>query len=173
MNYFSFFDIKESFFIDLSDLKKRYYQKSRELHPDFHTSDQDANQEEILRLSAYNNDAYNTLKDENDRMEYILRLHDKLGDEGSNKLDQDFLMEMMDINEALMELQMDPDENTKSKLIAEIEGIEKSLYSEVEEAMKKFSQSQDIDSLDVVLHYYLKKKYLLRIRDNLNRFEAL
>ena len=94
-NYFSFYEMEEKFFIDLGELKRKYYTKSRELHPDFYTQDAEAKQEEILALAAFNNDAYEILKHDNGRMEYILRLHNALGEEGKNKLDQMFLMEMI------------------------------------------------------------------------------
>ncbi len=169
-NYFSFYELEESFFLDLTELKRKFYAKSRNLHPDFYIQESESKQEEILTLSAYNNDAYNTLKDENARMEYILRMHNILGDEGSNKLDQMFLMEMMDINEGLMELQMDFDQDSYDKVIQQIEDIETALYSEAETSMKSFDQDKDVSRLENVLQYYLKKKYLLRIKDNLDKF---
>lgn len=169
-NYFSFYGLEESFFLDLADLKRKFYAKSRELHPDFYTQETEEKQEEILTLSAYNNDAYNTLKDDQTRMEYILRLHDVLGDEGNNKLDQMFLMEMMEINEGLMELQFDFDKESYDKTVNEIESIETTLYKEVEESMKGFDSDKKVDRLENVLQYYLKKKYLLRIKDNLDKF---
>jgi len=168
--YFSFYDLEEGFFIDLSELKRKFFAKSRELHPDFYAQESQEKQEEILVLAAYNNDAYNTLKDENARMEYLLRQHDILGEEGQNKLDQMFLMEMMDINEGLMELQMDYDQAGYEKIVKEIHTIESKLYSDVVQAMIGFDQDKDVSRLQVVLQYYLKKKYLLRIKDNLDKF---
>ena len=169
-SYFSFYEIEESFFPDLGELKRKFYAMSRELHPDFYTQESEAKQEEVLAMSAYNNDAYNTLKDDDARMEYILRQNDVLGEEGSNKLDQMFLMEMMDINEALMDLQMDFDQAAYNKVIEEIKTIESDLYSAVEAAMKDYNQDKDVARLQTVVEYYLKKKYLLRIKDNLDKF---
>lgn len=172
-NYFAFYDLEESFFLDLGELKRRYYAKSRELHPDFYTQEPVARQEEIVALSAYNNDAYETLKHDNGRMEYILRTHEIIGEEGKNKLDQMFLMEMMDINEALMELQMDFDQAAYQKILGEISGIESTLYAEVEGAMKGYDKDKDVARLQSIAQYYLKKKYLLRIKDNLDKFAQL
>ncbi len=169
-DYFSFYELEEKFFLDLAELKRRYYSKSRELHPDFYTQDGEAKQEEVLALSAYNNDAYETLKHDNGRMEYILRMHDILGEEGKNKLDQMFLMEMMDINEALMDLQMDFDQVAYEKVISEIKSIESDLYGEAEVAMRAYDEDKDVSRLKIIAKYYLKKKYLLRIKDNLDKF---
>lgn len=169
-NYFSFYDIEEGFFIDLAELKRKYYIKSRELHPDFYAQDGEAKQEEVLALAAFNNDAYETLKHDNGRMEYILRLHKIIGEEGKNKLDQMFLMEMMDINEALMELQMDFDPTAYAKVISDIKSIESDLYEEAEVAMRDYDKDKDVSQLEIIGKYYLKKKYLLRIKDNLDKF---
>ena len=169
-NYFSFYELEEAFFLDLGELKRKFYDKSRALHPDFHTQESESRQEEILALSAYNNDAYNTLKDENSRMEYILREHNILGEEGKNKLDQMFLMEMMDINEGLMELQMDFDRSKYDHVIKEVNAIETSLYSDVETEMKAYDDDKNTARLQSVVQFYLKRKYLLRIKDNLDRF---
>ena len=169
-NYFSFYEMEENFFIDLAELKRKYYTKSRELHPDFYAQDAEVKQEEILALAAFNNDAYEVLKHDNGRMEYILRLHNALGEEGKNKLDQMFLMEMMDINEALMELQMDFEQSAYEKVIAEIKAIESELFGAVEVAMRDYDQDKDVRRLEIIAKYYLKKRYLLRIKDNLDKF---
>ena len=169
-SYFAFYDIEEGFFIDLSELKRKFYSKSRELHPDFYAQDNSDKQEEALTLSAYNNEASETLKHDNGRMEYILRMHGILRDEGNNKLDQIFLMEMMDINEALMELQMDFDPTDYSKVVNEIKTIESDIYGDAVVAMKGYDEDKDIARLQSVSQYYLKKKYLLRIKDNLDKF---
>ena len=169
-NYFLFYKMEEKFFIDLGELKRKYYSKSRELHPDFYSQDAEAKQEEILALAAFNNDAYETLRHDNERMEYILKQHDVIGKEGKNKLDQMLLMEMMDINEALMELQMDFYQSAFEKVISEIKAIESELYGEVEVAMRGYDQDKGVGRLEIIAKYYLKKKYLLRIKDNLDKF---
>lgn len=169
-NYFSFYGLEEKFFLDLGELKRKFYAKSRELHPDYYSQESGAKQEEMLALSSYNNDAYETLKHDNGRMEYILRQHNILGEEGKNTLDQMFLMEMMDINEALMELQMEFDQAGYDKVIADISAIESDLYADAEKAMKGYDIDKNVERLNDVAQYYLKKKYLLRIKDNLDKF---
>ncbi|MEJ7665104.1 MAG: DnaJ domain-containing protein [Hymenobacter sp.] len=59
--------------LDEAALKAKYYQLSRELHPDFHAQDNPAAQAEALRLSTLNTDAYRTLADPDARMAYLLR----------------------------------------------------------------------------------------------------
>ncbi|RZK99281.1 MAG: co-chaperone Hsc20, partial [Hymenobacter sp.] len=92
-NYFAFYGLPEGFLLDEAALKTKYYQLSRELHPDFHAQDTPAAQAEALRLSTLNTDAYRTLASADARMAYLLGQHGLL-EEGSaqNQLPSDFLM---------------------------------------------------------------------------------
>src|ERR1700712_331465 len=105
MNYFEFYGIHESFTPDTALLKKKFYELSKKYHPDFHANEDDAKQQEILELSTLNNKAYQTLSDPYKRLEYILKSHDLLLEGAKPQLPADFLMEMMDINERMMELE--------------------------------------------------------------------
>jgi molecular chaperone HscB len=98
MNYFEFYGIAESFSPDEALLKKKFYQLSKEYHPDFYANEDEAKQQEILELSTLNNKAYQTLSDPYKRLEYILRTHELLLEGAKPQLPSDFLMEMMDIN---------------------------------------------------------------------------
>src|SRR5882757_9336366 len=104
MNYFEFYGIPESFNIEPGTLKKKFYELSKLYHPDFYAGEDEAKQQEILELSTLNNKAYQVLLDPERRMEYILKLHDLVSEGAKPQLPADFLMEMMDINERLMEV---------------------------------------------------------------------
>src|SRR6195952_4679083 len=105
MNYFDFYGIPESFNPDQTALKKKFYQLSKQYHPDFYANEDEAKQQEILELSTLNNKAYQALSDPNKVLEYILRLHELVSEGAKLQLPADFLMEMMDINERLMEVE--------------------------------------------------------------------
>lgn len=173
MNYFSFYNIPVSFKVDQSALKRIFYSNSKKYHPDFYTLESAEKQQEILELSTLNNEAYKTLKDEDKRMKYILELKGVLGEEGKNQIPQAFLMEMMDINEALMELEFDFDEKKYSEAVAALKSMETALYQGVSSALEGYQEaSESEESLQLIKKYYLKKRYLLRINENLNKFAA-
>lgn len=94
MRYFEIFSLTPRLSIDLADLERRFYARSRELHPDrFVRAPKDA-QQKALDESSVLNDAYRTLKDPTDRAEYVLK---QLGID-SKALPEGFLEEVFELN---------------------------------------------------------------------------
>lgn len=170
MEYFEFYGLTPKLGVDTADLKRRFYQKSRELHPDFHSMEDEETQAKTMDLAAFNNKAYHTLRDPSKRIQYVLQQKNLLAEEGENKLPQAFLMEMMDLNEALMDVKMDPTpEGTASvkdqiaQLRDELDGSIASLFD--------LEQLEDLSADDwSALHdHHLKTKYLERLEENLSK----
>lgn len=171
MNYFEFYDLPISFQLDEAALKRSFYANSKRYHPDFFTLEDEAKQNEILELSTLNTQAYKTLSDFDRRMKYVLELKDVFEEEGKNSLPQDFLMDMMDINEAIMELEFDYDEATYQKVLSDAQGIENQILEEVKPIIENYQEDVTPQSdLEKVKNFYLKKRYLLRILENVSRF---
>lgn len=169
MNYFEFYEIPVSFKVDEHLLKRRYYEISRSSHPDFHTLSSEEQQEEALHRSTLNNQAFKTLTDFDQRLKYILDLFGKLKGEGENKVPQDFLMDMMDINESLMELEMDPSEEKLSILARDIKSIETTLHQELTPLLEKEVNTLSESEWTAISEYFLKTRYLGRLKENLDR----
>ena len=173
-NYFDLYGIPVSFKPDLSDLKSKYYTLSRTFHPDFFTLESTTKQEEMLIMSGLVNTAYKVLSDDRLRMRYILQLKDLLGKEENQILEPSFLMEMMEINETIFDLQTEFDTTTYDTVVSKIELVEDTLESEVSAHIDNFQQGLDIDlNLEKIRDYFLKSKYLLRIRENISTFAHL
>ncbi|HHS95936.1 MAG TPA: hypothetical protein ENJ45_05035 [Phaeodactylibacter sp.] len=174
MDYFEFYNIPFSFFPDEEALRKTYYANSKKYHPDFYTLASPEEQQRALELSSLNNEAFKTLTDFDKRMKYILQSKGMIGAEGQNEIPQQFLMEMMDINEALMELEFDYNKEAHQKILDTLQAIEKDLLNEVMPLLKKYPHTTDEERiLNAAKDYYFKKRYLLRIRENLNKFASL
>ena len=171
-SYFDYFEMKPSFTIDKGQLKRKFIQLSRESHPDFHTLEDGETQESILARSTEINKAYEVLRNGQKRMKYILHLYDVMGPEGENKLPQAFLMEMMDINETIMDIQMDFDAEKMETIKEAIAKFEATLLADAQPAMDAFDEDGDIVHLEKVKDYYLKHKYLVRIKENLDTFAS-
>jgi len=174
MDYFELYGLPVSFNPDLSLVKRKFYELSKKYHPDFFINESEEKQQEVLELSTLNNKAFQVLNDPQKRIHYILASKGLL-EEGENyKLPQSFLMEMMDVNEALMDLQFDPDATRLAQVRAEIDGIESSLNQELESLAAAYDQqnteAQDKTLLEIKDVYY-RSKYLYRIRESLAKIK--
>jgi molecular chaperone HscB len=172
INYFDFYAIPESFAPDQAGLKKKFYELSKQYHPDFYANEDEAKQLEILELSTLNNKAYQTLSDDNKRLDYILRLHNLVSEGAKPQLPADFLMEMMDINERLMDVESAED---LANVTAEVLAIEGDIDEELATLTNGYEQLDDTakeSRLNDIANIYFRQKYLLRIKESLNTFAS-
>ncbi len=172
MNYFEFYDLSESFTLDDAIIKKKFYQLSKQYHPDFYANEDDAKQQEILELSTLNNKAYQTLINPAKRLEYILRLHNLVSEGAKPQLPSDFLMEMMDINERLMEVD---DARELGSITGEVLAIEGDMNEKLESLTADYTTLDDTakqSRLNEIADIYFRQKYLLRIKESLDTFAS-
>ncbi len=170
MNYFEFYQFKPKFYIDEEQLKKLFYQYSKDFHPDFHALKSEEEQQKMLELSTLNNKAFFALKSFNTRLEYLLKSEQVLVEEEKYALPPDFLMEMMEINEEIMELSFEPDPNKIEELSNRALAIENSIQNDIQNLAKAFDEKEDKAILLKIKDLWYRKKYLLRIKDSLNKF---
>jgi molecular chaperone HscB len=163
MDYFKILGLKPRFEVDASALKKAYYRASRSTHPDHHGVDND----DVMLRSSQVNLAYKILRNKDSRVQYILEQEGLITEDKQLTVPQDFLMEMMDVNEALMDLQMDPDAALLEKVKTQITDIQEELSQSAQPAMLAYDAG-DKSQLDAVLSYYLRSKYLSRIGQKLS-----
>jgi molecular chaperone HscB len=156
-NYFEFLGLPLSYTVDQTELTRRYRELQRELHPDrfAHTSDRE--QRMAVQYTAYLNEAYTALKSPLGRAQYLLSLKgvDTLS-ESRVQLEPMFLMEQMELREALEEAQSsaDPEDALEtlqgqaegtiaalseefSSLWSTLEGSEQSDFSHAEKVVRK------------------------------------
>ncbi|WP_461452273.1 Fe-S protein assembly co-chaperone HscB [Mucilaginibacter sp.] len=170
MNYFDFYELPETFNLNDADIKKKFYQLSKKYHPDFYANEDEEKQQEILELSTLNNKAYQTLGDPNKRLEYILRLHNLVSEGAKPQLPSDFLMEMMDINERIMEVNSAEELGT---ITAEVLAFEGDMNEELSALTSDYTHLDDTTKesrLNDIAKIYFKQKYLLRIKESLDTF---
>ncbi|NHA02828.1 Fe-S protein assembly co-chaperone HscB [Mucilaginibacter sp. HC2] len=172
MNYFEFYGIPESFDIDATLLKKKFYALSKQYHPDFYAGEDETKQQEILELSTLNNKAYQVLSDQAQRMEYILKLHNLVSEGAKPQLPADFLMEMMDINERLMEVN---DAKHLAEVTSEVLAIEGDINNKFTTLTADYTDLNHVaqeSRLNEIAEIYFRQKYLLRIKESLDTFAA-
>jgi len=115
--------------LDRADLERRFHDLNRRLHPDYFRLRSPEEQAISLEASAAVNAAYRALRDPVSRVEYLLEREGMaLGTAGQAKPPADLFEEILELQEARMELQTaDPDE--APALRARLEGAQADLES--------------------------------------------
>ncbi|TNE82381.1 MAG: hypothetical protein EP332_00455 [Bacteroidetes bacterium] len=162
-NYFTWYGITPAFFPDEKAIRTAYYRLSLETHPDH--SD---NHEEAMKLSSRNNAAYQTLKQFDTRLPYLLGLLGFYTPEEKYSLDPEFLMEMMELNESISFAEGEE----KASYEKQVTDLETALNSQLESLCKTWDETQEKSLLESIKEGYYKRKYLRRLRQNLNNEDA-
>ena len=161
MNYFELFGLPQAPKVDRSLLAKKYFELQKEHHPDFFTNATEVEKEDALERSAAINKAFNTFQNEDKTVEYFLQTIGLVETDEKYGLPPQFLMEMMDINEALTEEPADA-------VIKRVEDYESELQQEIDPVVNNYKEGiTEQSSLLKLKAYYYKKKYLKRILDRL------
>ncbi|XP_012709871.2 iron-sulfur cluster co-chaperone protein HscB isoform X1 [Fundulus heteroclitus] len=133
-SYFRIMDCDYTFTLDTQKLQTRYLQLQRTLHPDNFTQKSVKEQEYSESQSALVSKAYKTLLKPLSRGLYMLELEGMHLKEGTDSVaESHFLMELMEINEALDEAQTPEQvskigQDTKGKLADLTEQIDAALH---------------------------------------------
>jgi molecular chaperone HscB len=109
-NHFELFGLPVGYRVDTALLADRYRALQHALHPDRFALAGDREKRLSMQASTRVNEAFQTLKDPLERARYLLSLH--TGDcGGRNETTQDmaFLMEQMELREALADVKEQPD----------------------------------------------------------------
>ncbi len=174
-NYFELYHLPVTFHPDQVEIKSKFYELSRLYHPDRFSRSGAAELTKALQLSATNNEAYKTFKSPDATMAYILRMHNLLADDEKYALPPAFLMEMMDINEAVSEYEIDPDNKDARNMAITALSEQLELWEDATAIMvDRWEKGDKTNELLLeIKDQYFRKKYLLRIKERIDKFAAL
>jgi molecular chaperone HscB len=166
MNYFEIFDIPVQLKVNPALLSKKFFELSREHHPDYVANESDEVQAEALERSALLNKAWKTFQDPDATIKYVLQEKGLLEEEEKYELPREFLMEILEINEQLMEMDGTTDRSQLSSIITQLSS---DIYEPVKEIVENYKDGVTTgEELLQVKEYYYKKKYLDRISRELS-----
>jgi molecular chaperone HscB len=161
MNYFQLFGLPIGFKVDAQKLRAAFMNLQKASHPDKFS--QATEEEQILALenSANANKGFSLLNNAEKILPYVLEIKGYLIADEKYALSPNFLMEMMELNEAWMDANTQPE---KDYVLAQVNKIK----NEISTPIQDFLEADSVDTIPEegmlqIKDFYYKKKYLDRI----------
>ena len=164
MNYFELFGLPIAFKADSGQLRNAFMNIQRASHPDKFVQGTVDEQELALEQSAMANKGFSLLNNKDQILPYVLELSGHIATDEKYNLAPDFLMEMMELNEAWMDAET---AEAKQSIIDQINTLKDEIYSPIK-AYLEADTIHDIpqEGMLQIKDYYYKKKYLDRILED-------
>ena len=120
MNYFELFGLPIGFQVDTQKLRAAFMEIQKASHPDKFAQGTTEEQEVALEQSSLANKGFTLLNQKERILPYVLEILGILTPEEKYALEPDFLMEMMDLNEAISEIELENDSKNISVILEDI-----------------------------------------------------
>lgn len=164
-DYFQLYEMKPTLNPDTAALRSKFYALSRQYHPDRATGD---DQLALLTMASQVNEGYRVLGDKDALLGYVLRRAGVVEDNEQYKLPPDFLMDMIDLNEAVADASADPGmaAGARRELQAALDAWESGFGP----LRDRFNEGDnDAALLAKLKDFYYRKKYLERVVGNVEK----
>jgi len=164
MNYFELFNLPVAFKVDLGQLRQAFMNIQRASHPDKFAQGTEMEQELALENSAIANKAFSLLSNKELILPYVLEISGIIVADEKYNLPPDFLMEMMDFNEAWMDAETEQD---RQLIINQINAIKNEILRPISTYLEANSTANiPQEGMLQIKDYFYKKKYLDRILED-------
>jgi len=171
VDYFAVLGFEPDYELDADLLRKSFFAKQRETHPDRYGHLAGLALDEQIQLAAQINEAYRVLQDPFRRLEHllVLRRHTQGVTEHQHPLPPDFLMEMMDLNEEVEKLETHPDATHANDLKTNVEQQITAIRAQTAALLGPETSPEALEKAQTGLE---KLRYLLRLRESLTKFAS-
>jgi molecular chaperone HscB len=163
-NYFDLFEIPIQLRIDLSSVRPKFFALSRKFHPDFFVNRPPEEQQVALEKTAWLNRAWKTFQQPDELIRYVLEIHGCWVPGEKYELSPDFLMEVMEINEAMME----GEDGVSASLQATVTALQEQMTKPIQQYLTECPFQPTPEKLADLKEFYYRKKYLDRIVQGLS-----
>lgn len=156
-NYFAIFNLPVAFNIDLNIVAGEFRELQKAVHPDRFAQGSDQERLLAVQKTSQVNQAYQTLRDPVARAQYMLQLQGvETSAETDTTMDSDFLMEQMEIREAIAEVrdQSDP--------LAELDKLSAVLRSKLASLAENFTSDFDKKSYEQAREIVRKMQFVTK-----------
>jgi len=167
-NYFQLFSLPQQYVLERVDLDARYRELQRMVHPDRYASAGDQERRISMQQAAHINEAYQVMKDPLRRGRYLLELRGHaIEDRQTTHQDPEFLMQQIELREALGEIRRQDDPlQALDRLARGIQAQYQALESELAQALDAGEEIEPAVTL------VLKMQYFMRLQHEIQELEA-
>ncbi|MDH5711129.1 MAG: Fe-S protein assembly co-chaperone HscB [Gammaproteobacteria bacterium] len=166
-NFFELFDIPVSYEIDIDLIQQRYRELQKVVHPDRFVNASDKERRISMQQTSWINEALNTLRQPVDRAIYLLKLKNvDLNLENETTMDAEFLMEQMEMREALSSI------SSKEDPISELDRFSAQIKSKMQSLIKGFAAAYENDQLDEAKEWIRKMQFMQKARKEVDELSA-
>lgn len=152
-NYFELFSLPISFDIDLQLLSEKFHELQQVIHPDRFANASDQEKRISVQKAALINEAHQTLKSAQQRARYIIELQGIVFDDQANPVMAPmFLMQQMELREALSEVKSKPDPETAlDKILSDLKTSKSEVLKNLAKQLNK-PKNADLEKASQLMH---------------------
>jgi molecular chaperone HscB len=166
-NHFDIFGLPVAYELDTASLAERYRDLQRAVHPDRFTTASDRERREAVQRAANINEAFQTLKSPLQRARYILQLKGiSFDDQKDTSFDSGFLMEQIELREALAEVKHDPN------ALLRLNDLMQDINQRIDAMQNEVAAALAVNDLDLAKALVLKLQFLHKLRVEAENVEA-
>jgi molecular chaperone HscB len=171
-DYYALFGLERKLNLSGEELQRRFYDLSRQLHPDRFMRKPERERQYSLDASSILNDAYRALKDPVKRAQYVLsHAGFDIGEQRSKDVPPELLEEVFELNMALEEVrggddsvrpQLEKAENNFTNMLSDVD-------RQLEGLFDKYDQSQSRETLSEIRGALNRRKYIQNLVDEVHK----
>lgn len=162
-DYYRFLGLERKLSLDSKDLRDRFYNLSRLLHPDRYLRRTPKERQYSLEATAILNDAYRVLRDHVSRAEYVLKEEGfNIGEQRSENVPPELLEEVFELNMALEELRSG-DSSARPQLCeahARFVAMQDEADSRLSDLFRRYDTTGDREALAEIRGVLNRRKYI-------------
>jgi len=167
-NHYELFDLPVSYEVDQETLALRYRELQRAVHPDRFANASEQEKRLSVQQAAQINEAFQVLKSPLPRARYLLELRGLPLDDTDTQMDPAFLMEQMEMREALAEVRgADDPFGALNRARDSIESREREIIESLQQAFNEGSQ----ESLERAREQVRKMQFMQRLLGEVDELE--
>ena len=166
-NYFEIFEVPVSYDVDLEQVQQRYRELQKAVHPDKYANASSQERRLSMQHTSLINQAFQALKDPVERAVYLLQLKGQdFAMDNETTMDASFLMEQMEMREALEHVRSKPDP------LDELDAMLKQVSTKQSNLMNDFANSFEADDLDSAREIVRKLQFMVKAKKEINDLAA-